>query len=226
MRKLRYKTGLACLALLSSHYATAAPMGFDESVMAMGGFTSDWQELTVNYATTPRDAFGLTAMNMDMGTKRRSLQEFTYTRLLKRWNAPHSQTNLWFYGGVGTMHGKDKRHGKNKRSGGDERFNKTSFTPGIQFDHETARVYFYAAYRYLRASGINHDYAGIKAGFSFYETDYDETQPWFILEARNMNGLSEKVEITPMLRLIHSSFFVELGVNNSRKPRFNFMYIF
>jgi len=222
MKHLVFKTALACLTLFSSHYATAAPMGFDESYMAMGDFTNNWQELTVNYATTPRDAFGVTAtyMRSDDKAKRRTLEEFTYTRLLKRWNAPHSQTNLWFFGGVGALQGKDKRAGR------DDYFTKTMVTPAIQFDHETARVYFSAAYRFYRASNINHDFSAVRAGFSFYETDYDETQPWFILEARNMNGLSEKVEITPMIRLIHNSIFIEAGVNNFHKPRFNFMYIF
>jgi len=66
----------------------------------------------------------------------------------------------------------------------------------------------------------------VRAGFSFYEGGYDKTQPWLVLEARNMNGLSDKIEVTPMLRLINKSFFVEAGMNTDYKPRFNFMYIF
>ena len=41
-----------------------------------------------------------------------------------------------------------------------------------------------------------------------------------------MRGLSEKLEITPMLRLIHNRYFVEFGMNNMKQGRFNFMYIF
>jgi hypothetical protein len=41
-----------------------------------------------------------------------------------------------------------------------------------------------------------------------------------------MNGLSDKTEVTPMLRLIHNRYFVELGANNSSQGRINFMYIF
>ena len=41
-----------------------------------------------------------------------------------------------------------------------------------------------------------------------------------------MRGLSDETEITPMLRLIHKRFFVELGVNQMKQGRFNFMYIF
>ena len=98
--------------------------------------------------------------------------------------------------------------------------------PGISADYETTRLYVNATARLSRAPGINHDFASARAGFSFYETDYEETQPWFIVEARRMRGLSDKVEITPMLRLINKRYFVELGLNNSNQARFNFMYIF
>jgi hypothetical protein len=208
--------------LLSNQYATAGPMGFSESTMAMGDFNNNWRESFINYAITPRDAFGISAtyMRADDKTKTRTLEEVTYTRLLSRWNMPHAQANLWFMGGLGALQGEDKQAGK------DQNFDKIMVTPGVQFDYETTRVYFAATHRFYRASDINHDYSAIRAGFSFYETEYDKTQPWLILEARNMNGLSDKTEITPMLRFINKNFFIEAGVNNAREPRFNFMYIF
>lgn len=212
--------------LLSFQYAIAAPMGFSESTMAMGDFNNNWQEVLTNYAITPRDAFGVSAtyMRSDDKAKVRTLEEVTYTRLLKRWNMPHAQANLWFAGGIGALQGED---GKGSGIIGDhDKFNKFVATPGVQFDYETTRVYFLAAHRLYRASYINHDFTSVRAGFSFYKTEYDKTQPWFILEARNMNGLSDKTEITPMLRLVNKSYFIEAGMNNSREPRFNFMYIF
>ncbi len=210
----------ACLQ--ASIHGAAGPMGFNESFMAMGDFNNNWRESFVNYAITPRDAFGLGAVYMrsDDKSKTRTLEELTYTRLLHRWNAPHSQANLWFVGGIGALQGKDELIGKN------DDFDKIMVTPGIQFDYETTRVYVAANYRFYRASDINHDYSAVRAGFSFYEPSYDSTQPWFILEARNMNGLSDKIEITPMLRLINKSFFVEAGMNTDYKPRFNFMITF
>ena len=213
---------LPSLLLLASQSASAGPMGFDESFMTMGDINNNWREVFVNYAVSPRDAFGVSAtyMRADDKTKSRTLEEVTYTRLLKRWNAPHAQANLWFQGGIGALQGEDKLVGENRD------FNKIMVTPGVQFDYETTRIYLSATHRFYRASQINHDFTSLRAGFSFYESDYDKTQPWLILEARNMNGLSEKIEVTPMLRLINKNFFIEAGVNNSREPRFNFMYIF
>jgi hypothetical protein len=63
-------------------------------------------------------------------------------------------------------------------------------------------------------------------GFSFYEANYDETQPWLIFEARRMSMVSDAYEVTPMLRLIHKRFFVEAGANLQGKPRLSFMYVY
>ncbi|MDO8962071.1 MAG: hypothetical protein Q7V02_08215 [Methylophilus sp.] len=222
MYHTRIKTLLTASAVMCSVSAHSAPMGFSESFMAMGDFNNNWRELNMNYATTPRDAFGVgaTYMRADDNMKSRTLEEFTYTRLIQRWNLPHAQANLWFQGGIGALQGLDKTLAENHR------FDKVMVTPGVQFDYETTRLYFQAAHRLYRATDINHDFTSLRAGFSFYESEYDKTQPWFILEARNMNGLSEKIEVTPMLRLINKNYFVEAGVNNSREPRLNFMYIF
>ena len=196
--------------------ASAAPMGFKGSAMAMGDFGPNWREAWVNYALTTSDAIGAGGLYMksDDGTKTRTLEEFNYTRLLKRWNVADAQANVWLFAGAGRISGNDFSGAK------------LAWTPGVQVDYETTRVYLSATARLYRAQGLNHDFASVRAGFSFFEADYDETQPWLVLELRRMRGLSDKTEVTPMLRLIHNRYFVELGLNNSRQARANFMYIF
>ena len=210
------KRFFALMTLIVSAGAHAGPMGFKGSTMAMGDFSPNWQEAWVNHAVTPRDAFGAGGVSMRSDDKRlsRNFAELTYTRLLHRINGEHSQANFWLLGGVGRVTGNDFADGK------------TMLAPGIAADYETTRLYVSASARLYRASNINHDFASVRSGFSFYEVDYDETQPWLIVEARRMRGLSEKLEITPMLRLIHNRYFVEFGVNNMKQGRFNFMYIF
>jgi hypothetical protein len=196
--------------------AQAGPMGFKDSTMAMGDLGANWREAWVNHAITPRDAWGAGGIWMRSDDKRltREFAEVNYTRLVRRWNAPHSQANLWFVGGVGPVRGNDF-------SG-----SRTMVAPGVAADWETTRLYVSATSRLYRAEGLKHDYAAVRAGFSFYEVDYDQTQPWLVVEARRMRGLSDDTEITPMLRLIHNRYFVELGVNQMKQGRFNFMYIF
>ena len=214
------KRFFAALALTASVCVQAGPMGFNGSTMAMGDFSPNWKEAWVNHAVTPRDAFGAGSVAMRSDDKRltRQFSELTYTRLVYRINGEHSQANFWFVGGAGSL------------TGNDFAGSKTMLAPGVSADYETTRFYASATARLYRESlggqGINHDFVSARTGFSFYEVDYDETQPWLIVEARRMRGLSDKTEITPMLRLIHNRYFVEFGVNNMKQGRFNFMYIF
>ena len=207
----QWTLAVLCAAALP---ALAAPMGFQGSSMAMGDFSPNWRELYVNYALTPRDAIGVSATWMRSDDERivREVDELTYTRLIKRWNRKDSQANVWFLGGAGVL----RRDGERRAMA----------TPGVQVDYETTRVFLGATARLYRASGVNNDYGAVRAGFSFYETGYEQTQPWFILEARRMRHLSERTEVTPMLRLINKNYFIEAGMNTMREARFNFMYIF
>lgn len=214
--KHRLRLMLAPVFMAAAALAHAGPMGFKDSTMAMGDFSPNWREAWANHALTPRDALGAGGLYMRSDDKKltREFAELTYTRLLHRINGEHSQANFWFVGGAGNLRGND--------FGG----SKTMLAPGVSADYETTRFYASASVRLYRAPGVRHDFASVRTGFSFYEVDYDETQPWLIVEARRMRGLSEKTEITPMLRLIHNRYFVEFGVNNMKQGRFNFMYIF
>jgi hypothetical protein len=196
--------------------AAAAPMGFKDSSMVMGDFSSHWRELWANRAFTARDAVGIgaTAMREEEGPRTREMLEGTYTRLLRRWNMEHAQANAWFIGGLGAVRGNDFDD------------TRTLVAPGMQLDYETTRLYFAALARLYRARGLNHDFGAARAGFSLYEVEYEQTQPWLVLEARHMRGLSKGLELTPMLRLISRRWFLEAGVNMEGRPRFNFMYIF
>jgi hypothetical protein len=207
---------LLTLVLLVTLDARAGPMGFKDSTMSMGDLSPNWREAWVNHALTPRDAVGAGGLAMRSDDQRltRSFAELTYTRLLHRVNGEHSQANLWFVGGAGAVQGNDFAG------------TRTMLAPGVSADYETTRLYASASLRLYRAPGIRHDFASVRAGFSFYEVDYDETQPWLVVEARRMQGLSEQTEVTPMLRLINNRYFVEFGISNMKQGRFNFMYIF
>jgi hypothetical protein len=226
IRRWRMRTAVLLASLPALTHA--GPMGFQDSWMTMGDIGPNWREVFINYALTSRDAIGIsqTYMRADDDSKSRDFTEITYTRLLQRWNQRSAQANLWFVGGVGSIRLSEHGHERdNDRESGDES-EQAAISPGIQADYETTRIYLSATYRLYRASGINHDYSAARAGFSFFEAEYEQTQPWLIVEARSMHDLSDQLEVTPMLRLINKNYFVEAGVNNFSQPRFNFMYIF
>ena len=214
-----YRLWVIPLIFLSSHLVEAAPMGFEGSVLTMGDFNQNWREAGFNYALTSRDALGLTHLEFrsDDHKDKREVDTLNYTRLLSRWNLTDAQSNLWLFMGIGEIRGSLDNQSIDS---------KFITSPGFQFDYETTRIYFATTHKLYRASNLNHDTTSIRAGFSFYEADYEKTQPWFILETKYTNQISDKIEVIPMLRLINKNIFVEGGVNNSGQPRLNLMYTF
>lgn len=209
---------VASLFVVSSFPAqSAALMGFEDSYMLMTETGEYNQELMLNYAPSVRHAFGVEVMRMSpKGQRATTMVGVNYTGLLKRWNLPSAQANIWFMGSVGEASG---------------RHNGFSYSPSVQFDFETTRLYFLAKVRMVRAPGMNNDMAAIQAGFSFYEADYDETQPWFVLEAKTTRNYNPSMQVTPALRLINKNYFLEFGITNpfdksERAPRLNLMFTY
>jgi hypothetical protein len=194
--------------------AHAAPMGFKNSWMFMGDFSKTYQEFSFNYATTANDAIGFSAsaMQTDDYSKRQQNAEVVYTRKVARWNLPNAQANIWFIGGLGSTTGSSFEGSKAMAS------------PGLQVDYETTRFYSMASARVYAAQGATSNITTARLGASFYEVDYDQPQPWLVIEARRMTFVSNQYEFTPMLRVIHNRYFVEAGANLSGQLRFNFMY--
>jgi hypothetical protein len=212
------KLVLAGVFAMPASVHAAALMGFDDSTMFMGEIGRYYQEVMVNYSPSIGHALGAEYMRMeDEDEDVSSITALNYTGLIKRWNMKGGQANFWFTGGIGESHGDGK--------------NGFAYTPGLQFDYETTRLYFLAKARLVRAPGMNFDTAAIQGGFSFYETGFDQTQPWFVLEARTMRNMDPGFQLTPALRLINKDYFLELGVSSPfdsehRAPRLNFMFLF
>lgn len=217
-RYLAMLGAFAWLATLPVPSHAAALMGFADSIMLMGEAGVDYSEVMLNYSPRIGHALGVEAMHMrDKDGMRSDIATVNYTGLIKRWNLPRGQANFWFTGGVGESY-----------SGEEQGF---AYTPSLQFDYETTRLYFLAKARMMRAPGMNFDSASVQGGFSFYETGFDQTQPWFVVEARSMRNMDPGLQVTPALRLINKDYFLELGLTNPwdeglRMPRVNFMFVF
>jgi hypothetical protein len=220
----RARTAALALALAAAPAVHALPMASQGGVMAMADFSSGGErDLAVNYAVTGRDAFGVMAARwhepvLHAGLHRqhheREAAGLTYTRLVQRWNGPHSQANLWFVGSAGRARG---------HAWAGER---SWWSPAVMADYETTRLYLGAGFEPMRGSGLRHDSTWLRAGFSFYEVDYEQVQPWFILEAKRTRYTAGADDlVTPMLRFIHRGLFLELG-RNREGTQFNVMWAY
>jgi hypothetical protein len=208
----------------------ALPMASQGFWMVMGDADADDRELSVNYALTGRDAFGGGLARFESPehgsmamTSTRELATLTYTRLVNRWNLPHAQANVWFVGQAGGLRGEDLGDGT-----------RTVWSPAVLADWETTRLYLGGGLETMRAGDWRRDSAYARTGFSFYEVEYEEVQPWFIVEVKRDREVIPragaaphdvaKTEWMPMLRFIHRRWFVELGAR-SDGAHVSFMWV-
>ena len=211
------KIYLILFLILASSQSTlsAAPMSYKDSVTNMVTVRKDYSSIDSSYAMSSKDAVGLKAYQSKGNGFRLIAKEIFHLRKLLRINAIDSQTNLWLFTGAGNI--KIRRNLKENIH--------SYLTPTLQFDYETKRLYGLLSHQVLRVGHENFDTTKIEAGFSFYETGYNEMQPWFIFKARNTNSIFNKVEYTPTLRLINKAIFMDAGITDG-DPSLHLMYTF
>lgn len=204
------------IILLSYQTVIAAPMSFKGSVTSMTTIGKDKSSVESSYAITAKDSLGLRAYNREgNGYKIKAGEIFNLKRLV-RINAINSQTNLWLFTAIGKMN--IKKNSKNK--------DYNYLSPTLQFDYETKRLYGLISYKLFRVAHENFDTTKVEGGFSFYETGYNETQPWLILKAENTNRINKKVEYTPTIRLINKTIFMDAGITTDGNSSLHLMYTF
>ena len=209
---------LLLITLLISHKTliNAAPMSFKDSITSMSTISKSYSYFESSYAITSKDALGININENKGDTYKLKAGEFFYLRRLMRINKINSQTNLWLFNSAGMI------NVKNNIKDNDYLY----LSPTLQFDYETKRVFSLISQQILRVGNKNYDTTKIEAGVSFYETTYNETQPWILIKTRKTKTVNSKIEYIPTLRFINKSLFGEVGVNLDGDPSFHLMYTF
>ncbi len=185
----------------------------------MGELGGEFKQLEAMFSPTARYAIAamFTQMeNIDQGT-RVNLATINYNRLLWRHNGPESQFNGYLSVGAGA-------------SRSNAAFQSDSNQPvaaiGAQVDYETRLIYLAGKTYYWKSSGFTVGYNSVQAGFAFYKTEWDETQPWVIAEISRMPGINDEYDKAIYLRLVNKGFFVDVGIDDDRQLKLNFRYTF
>ncbi|HWL74234.1 MAG TPA: hypothetical protein VNQ74_10200 [Burkholderiaceae bacterium] len=197
----------------------AAPVGFADSWMVMGEFGREFNQLDAMFSPTARYSIAgtLTQMqNAEAGT-RVNLAVAHYNRLLWRHNGPESQFNGYLSVGAGSS-----RSNAAFQSDRDQ----AVAAIGAQVDFETRLIYLAGKTHYWKSPHFTVGYNSVQAGFAFYKTEWDQTQPWLIAEVSRMPGIGDEYDKAIYLRFINKGFFLDLGIDDDSRPKLNFRYTF
>lgn len=216
---------LAVCAAAAGLSAQAKPIAFADGTTVMHERNTNMLESQAFYAPTYWWSVGPGFMRLtsDDKQKQREIGYAQFNYLVKRWNLPAAQGNLFVFGGAGTA--------RSTESGGPLGNSETVWRYGGQGDYETRSIYTSFKVDSYRSSSFSHRITTVQAGFAPYEHDYEELALWFLIQARHYTGdlrdtSQRRLEQAALVRLFKGPVWVELGVNRERKTQFMIMYNF
>lgn len=197
---------LACLAIVGlPAVAHARPVSYPGgwTVMQMNDFNA--HSLHIHYSPTAKTSVGYLAEYW-----RRDDWQFhgvQVNHLLKRWNMPAAQANLYVKtaGGIAFSD-----YGALEDEAAPAGF------VGLAGDWENRRFFTSYETRYVEAGDIDHFYMQkARVGVAPYVGDYGDLHTWLMLQVEhNPTREDEEVTVTPMVRFFKDVYMAELGVSH------------
>ncbi|MEL6956951.1 MAG: hypothetical protein AAFO88_09940 [Pseudomonadota bacterium] len=196
MRTLK-ATLLLTVALGCSAMAEARPVSYPGGWTVMQRNTGDFSSLHVHYSPTFQDSVGAYVEHNWEGDY--TFAGGQYNRLVKRWNTPKSQANLYLNLGAGYA----------------ETFDETdeglAGFAGVAADWETRR--WFTSYQ-VRAYDLGFDrdvHHNVRVGVAPYIGDFGDLHTWLMLEVQNSPESDTPTTLTPLVRFFYGVQLVEVG---------------
>jgi hypothetical protein len=181
----------------SAQMVSAADMNF---IKAEYGHTFSYTEIGHSFPGFYSVGFAAYSFNTGEGPSLEA-EMANYSKLLKRWNAPDSQANI--YAGVGV--------GRGRRAGVEGWAGATS----LQADWEDRRWHIMLQEQAVFVPGGSRLVSTIMAGWAPYLAEYDEWAPWIYWTFQHENGDGVGFVHGPSLVLMHQNYLLELRVMHS-----------
>lgn len=189
--------------------AEARPVSYPGGWTVMQMNKGDFSSLHVHYSPGFQDSIGL--YYEDNWSSDYTFKGIQYNRLLKRWNKPKSQANLYLNAGIGQS---ESYQGPDDAAG----------FVGLAADWETRR--YFVAYEF-RALDLGFDrdvrQSG-RLGIAPYIGDYGDLHTWLMLQVENQPEADDPVTFTPLVRFFYDVQLVEVGYT-PETDRFMLNYI-
>ena len=192
--------------------AEAKPISYVDGIMAMQENDETGHTLSLDYTVTPNYALGLYAKQEEGGKEFKTVgPQFNY--LVKRWNLPDGQANIFSMTGAGASHYRDD--------------NQFSAWSGVIADYETRRVFTSYEIRGMYAGDIEKSvWQRARVGVAPYLGDYDGLNSWFMLQVDHHPAKDDTLVVTPLVRFFYKTALVEAGYSSNNHVMFNWVLQF
>ena len=206
------KTGILSLWLaLFALPAQARPVSYPDGWTLMTMNDGERNMLHLNHTFTPSLALGYSAEYWR--EDKFQLHALQMNNLLKRWNNPGSQANLYLQSGIGAAYSNKQPFDRDWRP--------AAFT-GLAADWENRRFYTSYENRFTWAEDIASAFMQqARIGIAPYIGDYGDLHSWLILQVNHSPEASDPVTVSPIVRLFKGDHLAEAGISNKGDVTFN-----
>lgn len=191
--------------------APAKPIAFQDGTTVMAEYgASTMLEAQAFYAPKYWYSVGAGYLRLDQENGLFS-REIAYARanlLVKRWNLPRAQANVFAWGGLGGARGSD--------------FDGTepAANAGVQFDAESLRWYGSLKADWQYSAAFAHRIDTVQLGVAPYKHDYQRLATWLVLQGRRYTGgIYDGTEGALVLRFFRGPLWVEAGATFDGEPQ-------
>ena len=185
----------------------AKPLSYVGGTMVMQENDETGHTITLDYTFTPTEAFGIYIKQEENGRDILMLTPEINT-LLKRWNLPDGQGNIFNMSGAGVA---------NYRGN-----NQPCLWTAFLADYETRRWFFSYEPRLVYAGDIESSFwQRAYAGFAPYLANYDDLNTWLLIRLDHHPAKNDHFVVTPVLRFFYKTIWVEVGYSSNNHVMVN-----
>ena len=198
-----------CLVLTSifAPLAPAKPLSYVGGTMVMQENDETGYTLSIDHTVTPRFSLGIST-KYEIGGDEFYTAGPQLNMLLKRWNLPDGQGNIFGSTGAGIA-----------RQGSD---NQPAAWAALRADYETRRVFFSYEPRVLYAGDIEKSFwQRASAGFAPYLADYEHLNTWLLIRADHHPAKRDAFVVTPFIRFFYKTIWLEAGYSSNNHVMVN-----
>jgi hypothetical protein len=185
----------------------AKPLSYVGGTMAMQENDETGYSVSIDYTFNPHFALALYSKYEINGDEMYMVGPQLNT-LIKRWNLPDGQGNIFNMTGVGLV-----RQGAH---------NQTGAWSTMMADYETRRLFVSYEARFLYAGDIEKSvWQRAYAGFAPYLANYNDLNTWFLLRLDHHPAKEDVFVATPVVRFFYKTVWVELGYSSNEHVMLN-----
>lgn len=184
------------VCLLMAEAIQARPVSYPGGWTVMEQHNRDKTSLHVHYSPTAKTSVGI--LGLHLRQKDTGLGAIQLNHLIKRWNKPASQANIYVKSGLGVAINEDLQR-------------PAAFT-GIALDWEDRRWFTSYENKLLEAGDIDRTFSqSARVGVAPYVAEFGSLHTWLMLQLDHTPGDRHPVTLTPLARFFYGPSLLEVG---------------